>query len=139
MSEQPNLTPHQQAAIARKVLEADVVARAWSDPEFLASLEADPKAALASAGIPVGEATRVVVTRETPGTITLTIPRAPTGEASDDELQAVAGGALFGKGECTMLNRAWQAKLRGDNLEAFANALGGGLAVAVGCSIFWGD
>ena len=117
MSEKPALTLHQQAALARKVLEAEVVSRAWADESFRAKLEADPASVLAEAGLAVPEGVKVIVVTESPGNITLTIPPAPSNETSDEELQAVAGGGVLEDGKCNFIEGA---RRHGDVCTAFA-------------------
>jgi hypothetical protein len=131
MNEPNALTPLQQAAIARKVLEAEVVSRAWSDETFRAKLEAHPAATLAEAGLPVPDGLNVAVVSEPPGTITLTIPAAPDTRASDEELAAVAGGGLLDEGKCRLIERT-----KRDSTTQFL----GGVALVMGSylGLSWG-
>jgi hypothetical protein len=104
MNEPNALTPLQQAAIARKLLEAEVVSRAWSDETFRAKLESQPGVALAEAGTPAPDGMSVQVVFEEPGTIHLVLPPKPAAggaEASDEELEAVAGGGIIENGKCS--------------------------------------
>ena len=104
--EESHLTPLQKAATSRKLIEAEILARAWSDAAFRQQLESDPQAALAAAGFPVSAGKTIKVVPEAPGTLTLILSPAPvcSGEASDEELAAVAGGGLIDAGKC----QAWE-------------------------------
>jgi Nitrile hydratase, alpha chain len=74
-----------------------VVAKAWSDPEYKASLKADPAAALAAEGLDVGNV-EVRVVENTDNVVYITLPPAPSEEISDEALEAVAGGSTAGTG-----------------------------------------
>ena len=104
-SETSKLTPHQQAALQRKLLEAEVVAKSWTDEAFRSKLETDPKTALAGIGLPVPEGVSVIVKSEAPGHLQIILPAKPQipDDMGDEELEAVAGGrnpALLGGGKC---------------------------------------
>lgn len=101
-TEKSNLTAQQQAIANQKLLEAAIISRAWADAEFLAKLESNPAEALTEAGVPVPTGKTIRVTHEEPNTIRIFLPPQPasTAEASDDELAAVAGGALIDNGKC---------------------------------------
>jgi hypothetical protein len=75
----------------------EVVARALTDPTYRAALEADPRATLEAAGMPLPPEGRIVIVDEPPtgdlpaGTIPfLLLP--PTSELSSEELESVAAG-----------------------------------------------
>jgi len=104
MNTKSTLTPQQAAITSQKLMEAAIVSRVWSDENFLAKLEANPAEALAEAGIPAPQGKTIRVIREEPKTIHITLPPKPaaTAEASDDELAAVAGGALIDNGKCAV-------------------------------------
>ena len=76
---------------------AKAVARAWTDPDFKAKLEKDPKAALADVGVNVPDYMSVKLVKNTPDTMHVVLPVEPkTMDALDvDELENVAGGTLF--------------------------------------------
>ncbi len=96
------LTPLQKKVVSRKLMEAEITSRAWTDDTFRAKLETDPVAALTEAGLPVPENKAIRVTQEAPDTLTLVIPPPPTKaeEVNDGELEAVAGGGAFDGGVC---------------------------------------
>lgn len=100
----PQLTPLQQQAASRKLLEAEVLSQAWTDEVFYQKLQSDPASALSEIGLtpPAGKAIQIL-TEET-DTITLVIPPKPTpsDEAGDAELEAVAGGGLLQDGKCKL-------------------------------------
>lgn len=100
------INPLQSAALRRKLMEAEIIARAWSDDAFRTRLEEDPAAALAEAGLPAPEGKTLRVIREEPGTLQIPLPPAPGAEASDEELAAVAGGGLIENGKCEHYEKA---------------------------------
>ncbi|WP_431857957.1 NHLP leader peptide family RiPP precursor [Azospirillum sp.] len=76
--------PHPLAAIFEK---------AQTDPSFRERLLADPNATLATEGVPVPPGFTVVVVEDTPTRMHLVLPPLPpTGEVSEQDLDAVAGG-----------------------------------------------
>lgn len=96
------LNNFQKAAVSRKLMEAEILARAWEDAAFRAKLEADPAQALREAGIPLPDGIAIRVIVEEPGTAQIALPPVPefSDEASDDELASVAGGGLIDTGKC---------------------------------------
>lgn len=96
------LTPFQKIAVARKLVEADIINRAWEDDAFRVQLETDPKTALAEAGIPLPHSEAIRIVREEPGTIHIVLPPEPENatEIADHELAAVAGGGRVISGQC---------------------------------------
>lgn len=87
---------------------ARLLNHAAHDPELHGRLLADPRAALAEAGLPVGDAVAVtaritppaeaaaVAAQTTPDRLILPVPPLASGtELSDAELEAVAGGGAF--------------------------------------------
>ena len=106
----PKLTPLQQAAASRKLMEAEVISRAWSDDAFRQQLEANPKAALASVGLNVPDDFHVTVGNEPAHILQLVLPPKPhvTEELEESELMAVAGGgpALIDGKNCRMADIA---------------------------------
>jgi hypothetical protein len=111
LSEQAEtLTPLQAAAVSRKLVEAEIVSRAWSDPDFRAKLESDPKGTLAVAGLDVPDSLKVSVLCEPADVLQLVLPPRPKGteELAESELSAVAGGSpgLIAGGNCRMADIA---------------------------------
>lgn len=72
------LTPLQKVAVSRKLLEAEIIARAWEDDAFRAKLESNPAAALTEAGLPLPENKTIQVIVEAPDVLTLILPPSPT-------------------------------------------------------------
>ena len=73
---------------------AQVIARAWSDPDFKAQLLNDPKAAIAGYGIDLPEGVNLKIVENTADTIHIVLPAVPSqvSELSDEDLQNLAGG-----------------------------------------------
>ena len=69
-----------------------IIAKAWRDPAFKAELIANPAAALKDEGIDVPAGMAVTVLENTDKQFHLVLPPKPTGELSDEALDAVAGG-----------------------------------------------
>ena len=69
-----------------------IIAKAWRDPAFKAALIANPAAALKAEGIDVPAGITVTVLENTDKQFHLVLPHQPTGELSDEALEAVAGG-----------------------------------------------
>jgi len=69
-----------------------IIAKAWRDPAFKADLIANPAAALKAEGIDVPAGMAVTVLENTDKQFHLVLPPVPTGELSDESLEAVAGG-----------------------------------------------
>jgi len=85
------------AGKTRADIDAEVIERAWKDPAFKRRLLADPKAVYEEVlGQKLADGVVITVAEETPTSIVLVLPAAAdtTGELSDAELDAVAGGAL---------------------------------------------
>lgn len=114
--ETPTLTPLQKAAASRKLVEAEIISRAWTDEDFRGKLAANPAAALAEAGIPVPAGKTIRIVEEEPGVLTLILPAAPalSEEASDDELAAVAGGGLIDHGKCQAWDLSEKERAKGN-------------------------
>ena len=72
----------------------EVVRACLKDPALKAKLIADPAGFLAEHGLEVPAGITVKVVENTPSVFHLVLPQAPstTGELSDDELAAAAGG-----------------------------------------------
>jgi hypothetical protein len=70
-----------------------VVAKAWRDPSFKAKLLADPQAVLKEAGLAVPAGVTVKVVENTATHLHFVLPPKPTGQLSDEALDAVAAGA----------------------------------------------
>ena len=116
------LNPLQSAALKRKLVEAEIISRAWSDETFRKQLESDPKAALEEAGFPVPEGTSVSVTSEPASAIKIVLPPKPqaASELAEDELSAVAGGGpgAIETGRCEKMEEG-KALYRRDNTRFF--------------------
>lgn len=80
----------------RAAAEAKIAAKAMEDEAFRAKLLSDPKSAIAeSTGLEFPAEVNIVVHEETDDTLHLVIPPAIPDELTDDQLEAVAGGAVF--------------------------------------------
>ncbi|MCZ7568700.1 MAG: NHLP leader peptide family RiPP precursor [Ardenticatenaceae bacterium] len=84
-------------------IDVQLIARAWEDEEFRATLlQRDPAAAAALAGLTLPEGVALEVVAEAPGVHVLALPAAPgvdesgAFELSAGELDAVAGGGPGG-------------------------------------------
>lgn len=66
-----------------------LIARAWSDPKFLAQLQADPKKVLVENGWPLSPELKVRVVADTPTAIHIVLPPQPSGKLSDERLAVV--------------------------------------------------
>ncbi len=73
-----------------------VIARAWSDPEFAERLKNDPAAALAEAGVDIPEGTKVTSCFAAENEVVVLVPAKPSEELSDEALEAMAGGGTRG-------------------------------------------
>ncbi len=74
----------------------EIISKCWGDAEFKKRFIADPKKILAEFGMEVPEGLNVKVVENTEDTMYLTLPPAPPkpkGELSDNQLDAVSGGA----------------------------------------------
>ncbi|WP_431855288.1 NHLP leader peptide family RiPP precursor [Azospirillum sp.] len=72
---------------------AAIFEKAQTDPSFRERLLADPAAVLAGEGFTVPPGLTVVAVEDTPTRMHLVLPSAlPTGEVSEQDLDAVAGG-----------------------------------------------
>lgn len=85
----------------RADIEAQIVARAWADPDFAARLRRDPKAALTDflgeqdGGFAFPDDVEVTLVEETPKRLYFVLPQPPQGgegELSDEALAGVSGG-----------------------------------------------
>jgi Nitrile hydratase, alpha chain len=84
----------QAAAPTRRELEAQIVARAWSDEAFRERLQADPRAAVAEVtGVVVPESIEIEVLEETPQKGYLVIPLNRV-VIAEDQLDALSGGVV---------------------------------------------
>ncbi len=70
---------------------AKAVARAWRDKAFRATLLADPKTALAEAGIEVPAGVTIKVLEDRADKLHLVIPSAAGRQIADADLEGVAG------------------------------------------------
>ncbi len=73
---------------------AQVIARAWSDPDFKARLLNDPRAALVGYGVDLPAGLNLKIVENTTDTIHIVLPATPSqaGDLSDEDLQNLAGG-----------------------------------------------
>ncbi len=73
---------------------AQVIARAWSDPDFRAQLLNDPKTVLAGYGVDLPAGLNLKIVENTADTIHIVLPAKPSqaSELSDEDLQNLAGG-----------------------------------------------
>ncbi len=73
---------------------AQVIARAWSDPDFKAQLLRDPKTVLAGYGVDVPAGLNLRIVENTADTFHMVLPATPSqaGDLSDEDLQSLAGG-----------------------------------------------
>ncbi len=81
--------------LTRHDLEAKIVKRSWEDESFHKEFVADPAAAFVKyLEVPAASLPRIVVHEEAPGSWHIVLPAKPadTGELSEQELEAVAGG-----------------------------------------------
>ena len=69
-----------------------VIAKAWREPAFKAKLIADPRAILAEAGVAIPAGVTVKVLEDTATHLNFVLPPKPTGQLSDEALDAVAAG-----------------------------------------------
>ncbi|NPC59385.1 NHLP leader peptide family RiPP precursor [Caenimonas soli] len=75
---------------------ADVVAKAWKDPDFKQRLLADPRKALAESGLPLPGGVQVNVVENRPDTVNLILPNAP------DDLEKFAANTQLAFTCCTV-------------------------------------
>jgi hypothetical protein len=96
------MTEHKSPS--RADIEAQIVARAWADPDFAARLRRDPKSAItefvaeAEGGFALPDDVEVTVVEETPNRLYLVLPQPPRGdegELSDEALASVSGGFCY--------------------------------------------
>jgi hypothetical protein len=71
---------------------AEIIARAWEDPEYKAKLLSNPKEALADMGVTVPDGVDLKVLETTPEQTYFVLPAEPSGDLSNAELEMVAGG-----------------------------------------------
>ncbi len=73
---------------------AQVIARAWSDPDFKVQLLNDPKTVLAGYGVDVPAGLDIKIVENTADTMHIVLPAVPSqaGDLSDEDLQNLAGG-----------------------------------------------
>lgn len=123
LNQDQKLTPLQSAALKRKLVEAEIISRAWSDETFRRQLESDPRTALKDAGFPVPEGTAVQVSAEDVGTLTIVLPSQPQAstELDESELGAVAGGkpGAIETGRCDAMEKSKDIYHKGGNSGIF--------------------
>ena len=69
-----------------------IIAKAWRDPSFKARLIADPQGTLKQAGVSLPAGLTVKVVENTDTHMHFVLPPKPTGQLSDEALDAAAGG-----------------------------------------------
>ena len=69
-----------------------LIAACWKDDALKQRFLSDPHAVLAEHGMDVPEGMNVNVVENTDNTVHVTLPAAPTGDLSDEELENAAGG-----------------------------------------------
>lgn len=74
---------------------AQVLAKAWSDPNFKQKLLKNPEQALREMGIVLPANKKIEVHESTEKVVHLIIPPKPTGEIAEEDLKDVAGGIVF--------------------------------------------
>ncbi|MAB29265.1 MAG: NHLP leader peptide family natural product precursor [Planctomycetaceae bacterium] len=75
----------------------DLFAACWKDEPLKARFMADPKAVLAEYDMPVPDGIDVKVVENTDDCVYITLPKRPSGELSDEELESAAGGGDAGQ------------------------------------------
>ena len=71
---------------------ASLFAACWKDEALKARFMADPKAVLAEHGMDVPEGLDVRVVENADDCVYITLPKQPSDDLSDEELEAAAGG-----------------------------------------------
>jgi hypothetical protein len=73
-------------------LQHEIMVRCWEDPEFRGRLQKDPKAALKSIGLDLGDKVNIVLAEQQPGTLVLTVPMHPAGYSKNAPRNALKDG-----------------------------------------------
>ena len=76
---------------------ADLIAACWKDEALKQRFMADPKAVLAEYDMPVPDGIDVKVVENADDCVYITLPKRPSGELSDEELESAAGGGVTGQ------------------------------------------
>ena len=76
---------------------ADLFAACWKDEALKQRFMADPKAVLAEYDMPVPDGIDVKVVENADDCVYITLPKRPSGELSDEELESAAGGGGAGQ------------------------------------------
>ena len=91
----------QREGRSQKDLKAQLIARAWQDPDFKRQLLANPKAAIEQElGIELPMDLEVTAVEETPARLYLVLPVNRTA-LSEEQLQGGAGGGVANCSTCT--------------------------------------
>ena len=78
---------------------AQLFAACWKDEALKARFMADPKTVLAEYGMSVPEGMDIRVVENSGDCVHITLPRKPSGDLSDEELESAAGGGVAGQME----------------------------------------
>ena len=71
---------------------AQLFAACWKDEALKARFMSDPKAVLAEYDMPVPDGIDVKVVENADDCVHITLPKRPSGELSDEELESAGGG-----------------------------------------------
>ena len=70
-----------------------ITVRSWTDPAFKATLDSDPKRALAEFGVTTPDDVTIKTINNEPGVYNFVVAAPPAeGELSEDDLESAAGG-----------------------------------------------
>ncbi len=78
---------------------AELFAACWKDEALKARFMSDPKTVLAEYGMSVPEGMDIRVVENAEDCVHITLPKKPSGELSDEELESAAGGGVAGQME----------------------------------------
>ena len=78
---------------------AQLFAACWKDEALKARFMTDPKAVLAEYDMPVPDNIDVKVVENKEDCVHITLPKKPSVDLSDEELESAAGGGLAGQAE----------------------------------------
>jgi len=78
---------------------ASLFAACWKDEALKARFMADPKAVMKEHGLNVPDGIDVKVVENADDCVHITLPKKPSDDLSDEELESAAGGGLAGQAE----------------------------------------